>query len=276
MLVVKKIKNRGKRMLSYVYGENVDKKAKPYKPLTKSYKKRSGRMKSGRMSVRNRGGGAKKKLRIIDFKQKEGSYKILSVQKDPTRSAFIALVGDKEDKKYYFLATENMKKDMQIKVGEKVEIKEGNRTRINRIPTGTLICNIELYPGSGGIMARSAGAFAKIMGCEGGFAQLKIPSGEIRLVKETGYATIGQISNIQNNAIRIGKAGRNRLMGKKPHVRGKVMNPADHPHGGGEGNQPIGLKYPKTPWGKHALGVKTRKKKKASDKYILQRRKAKK
>jgi large subunit ribosomal protein L2 len=272
MLIVKKIKNRGKRLMTYVRGENVDRKAKPYKPLTTILKKNSGRMRSGKISIRHRGGGSRRRYRIIDFKVKEGNYKVERLEKDPNRSGFIALVSDEAGKNYYLLANNNLKVKKKIAVGKKVEVKEGNRTQLKKIPAGTLVCNVELYPNAGGKLARSAGSFIKLMGSEEGFSQLKMPSGEVRLVKDTCFATIGQMSNPENSAVKIGKAGRVRHKGRRPQVRGKVMNPADHPHGGGEGNQPIGLKYPKTKWGKHALGVKTRKKKKLSNKYIIKRR----
>lgn len=259
-------------MVSYVHGKNVDRAAKPHKSLTRTLKKRSGRMKTGKLSIRRRGGGVRRRYRMVDFSQKSGEYKVERLERDPNRSSFIALISDKKARKYYVLANEKMKAGDVISVGEKTEIKTGNRMLLSKILVGSLVSNVELYPGSGGKLARSGGVCATLMAREGGMVQLKMPSGEVRLVSDKCYATIGQISNPESNMVRIGKAGRMRLMGKRPEVRGKAMNPVDHPHGGGEGNQPIGLKHPKTPWGKPALGVKTRKSNKASNKYILKRR----
>lgn len=276
MLVIKKIKNRGKRVMSYVRGEGVDRKTKSHKPLTSILKKNSGRMKTGKISVRHRGGGNRRRYRHISFNQAVGEVEVERLEKDPNRTGFIALVKDKDNNKYYYLASNKTRKGDKIKTAQKVEIKEGNRTMLKSIPAGTIICNVELYPNDGGKIARSAGSFVKLMGIENKMGQLKMPSGEIRQVKEICYATIGQMSNPENSAQRIGKAGRVRHMGRRPQVRGSVMNPIDHPHGGGEGNQSIGLKYPKTKWGKHAFGVRTRKKKKKSNKYIIKRRSKKK
>ena len=276
MLVVKKIKNRGKRTMSFVRGEHVDRKAKPHKPLTKILKKKSGRMRTGKISVRHRGGGARRRYRLIDFGKVNGSFQVERIERDPNRSCFIALALDEKKKYHYLLATVGMKPGDKIEVSTKAEVKDGNRTQLKRMLAGTMVSNIELYPGSGGQIARSGGSYATLMGCENGMAQLKMPSGEVRLVADICFATIGQLSNPENSAVRIGKAGRVRHMGRRPQVRGKVMNPVDHPHGGGEGNQPIGLPHPKTPWGKPALGVKTRRKNLRSDKFILRRRSKKK
>lgn len=258
--------------MSYVRGEHVDRKARPVKALTRILAKCTGRMKSGKISIRHRGGGVRRKYRMIDFKGGNGEFTIVRLERDPNRKAFIALVKDKNGVQSYVLATTSMKPGDIIMGGPAVEIKEGNRTALNRIPTGTMVANVEMIPGAGGKIARGAGVGVIIMGIENGMAQLKMPSGEVRIVPDACHATIGQMSNPENSAVRIGKAGRVRHMGRRPQVRGKVMNPVDHPHGGGEGNQPIGLKHPKTKWGKPALGVRTRKKKKKSSKYILRRR----
>ncbi|MBD3300274.1 MAG: 50S ribosomal protein L2 [Candidatus Moranbacteria bacterium] len=272
MLRIKKIKNRGKRTMSYVRDENVDRKAKPCKALTSVLKKRSGRMRTGKISVRHRGGGTRRRYRQIDFRQAADKVTVERVEKDPNRSCFIALVKDKNNQKYYYLACNKLKKGDVIYTREKAENNKGNRSKLKNIQAGSIICNVELYPDNGGKIARSAGSSVKLMGIENGMAQLKMPSGEIRLVKDECYATIGQMSNPENSAVRIGKAGRTRNMGKRPQVRGKTMNAKDHPHGGGEGLQSIGMPYPKTKWGKHALGVRTRPKKKASNKHIIRRR----
>ncbi|MBD3238146.1 MAG: 50S ribosomal protein L2 [Candidatus Moranbacteria bacterium] len=272
MLVVKKIKNRGKRVLSYVREKQVDYRTRPWKSLTNKGKKRSGRMKSGAISVRRRGGGRKRRYRILNLKALQGEFQVERLEKDPNRSAFIALIKSQDQQYSYILATNGLKPGQKIIFGDNAPIQEGNRTMLKRIPAGSIISTIQLNPDSPAQLARSAGSFAKLMGCEKGFAQVKLPSGEIRLIKQTCYASIGQVSNLEYNAQRIGKAGRRRNMGFRPQVRGKVMNPADHPHGGGEGNQPIGLPHPKTPWGKPALGVRTRRKKTKSNKYILKRR----
>ena len=263
----------GRRKMSIVKAENLTDK-KPEKSLVKALNKKVGRS-HGTISVRYRGGGAKKKYRMIDFKmQKTGiESRIEAVEKDPNRSALIALLVDADGEKRYILATQNMKVGDKIVVEEKAPMNEGNRMMLKNVPIGTAVCNIEMVAGKGAQIVRSAGSSALLQAIDNGMAQLKLPSTEIRLVREDCYATIGQVSNFEHNIYRIGKAGRKRHMGRRPTVRGSAMNPVDHPHGGGEGAQPIGLKYPKTPWGKPALGVKTRKKKSASDKYIVRRRK---
>jgi len=272
MLKVKKIKNRGKRVMSYVWGDKIDRSAKPYKPLTRILKKRSGRMRSGKISIRRRGGGTRRRYRLVDFKRRSGEFKVESIEKDPNRSGFITLVTDEKERKYYLPATVDMSVGDTFQVGEEVKIAKNNRTCLSRILTGSMVSNIELYPGSRGQLARAGGTYAVVMGRESGLSQLKMPSGEIRQVDEKCYATIGQTSNLENNMIRIGKAGRVRLMGRRPKVRGKAMNAVDHPHGGGEGNVSIGMKHPKTLWGKPALGVRTRNKKRKSSRYIVKRR----
>jgi large subunit ribosomal protein L2 len=263
----------GRRKMSIVKAENLTDK-KPEKSLVKALNKKVGRS-HGTISMRYRGGGAKKKYRMIDFKMRKTGIesRIEAIEKDPNRSALIALLVDADGEKRYILATQNMKAGDKIIVDEKVPMNEGNRMMLKNIPIGTAVCNIEMVAGKGAQIVRSAGASALLQAIDNGMAQLKLPSTEIRLVREDCYATIGQISNFEHNIYRIGKAGRKRHMGRRPTVRGSAMNPVDHPHGGGEGTQPIGLKYPKTPWGKPALGVKTRKKKSASDKYIVRRRK---
>jgi large subunit ribosomal protein L2 len=272
MLKVKKIKNRGKRVVSYIWGANVDRSSRPYKPLTRIWKKKSGRMRSGKISVRHRGGGSRRRYRLIEFKRNKGDFKVERIEKDPNRSNFIALVSDKKGSKFYMPAIIGMKVGDTFQIGDKVSIKKGNRTCLSRILAGSFVSNVELFPGSKGQLARAAGTYAVVMGQENGMSQLKMPSGEIRQVNEKCYATIGQSSNPENNMVRIGKAGRTRLLGIRPKVRGKAMNPVDHPHGGGEGNESIGMKHPKNVWGKIALGVKTRKKKKKSNRYIIRRR----
>ncbi|HHX58638.1 MAG TPA: 50S ribosomal protein L2 [Candidatus Moranbacteria bacterium] len=245
----------------------------PERTLLVSLSKKAGRSK-GKISVRNRGGGAKRNYRLIDFKfnKKDVPGKVVSIEKDPNRSALIALIHYPDGEKRYILATENMKRGEEVLVSEKAPIKEGNRLALKNIPIGTMVCAVEMIPGKGVQMARSAGAGVVLQALDAKMATLKMPSGEIRMVSEKCYATIGQISNFEHSTYRIGKAGRSRHLGRRPHVRGSAMNPVDHPHGGGEGRQPIGLKYPKTPWGKPALGVKTRKKKRHSSRLIVKRR----
>jgi len=263
----------GRRKMSIVKPENLTDK-KPEKSLVKAINKKVGRS-HGTISMRYRGGGAKKKYRVIDFKMRKTGIesRVEAIEKDPNRSALIALVVDADGEKRYILATQNMKVGNRIIVDKKTPMDEGNRMMLKNIPVGTTVCNVEMVPGKGAQIVRSAGASALLQAVDNGMAQLKMPSTEIRLVSENCYATIGQVSNFEHNIYRIGKAGRKRHMGRRPTVRGSAMNPVDHPHGGGEGTQPIGLKYPKTPWGKPALGVKTRKKKSQSNKYIVRRRK---
>ncbi len=237
--------------------------------------KQAGRNNSGKITVRHQGGGFRRVLRITDFSRidkKDIPAKVQTLEYDPTRSAFISLVAYKDGTKRYVLAPEGLKVGDTVIYSESAEIKPGNRLPISRIPVGTLIHDIELIPGQGGRISRSAGSYATLQNIEAGYALLKMPSGEIRKIKETALASIGQVANSDWMNVRIGKAGRKRLMGWRPSVRGKVMNPVDHPHGGGEGHNPIGLKYPKTPWGRHALGVKTRTKKKYSNRMIVKRR----
>ncbi len=264
--------NAGRRNMSIVKSDILTKK-KPEKSLLAPIKSKAGRS-HGKISVRHQGGGHKRRYRIIDFKQDKFGIpaKIEAIERDPNRSAFIALINFFDGEKRYVLATEKMRAGQEIFFGPEAPIKEGNRTLIKNIPVGTTISSVEFFPGKGAQVARSAGSSASLAAVEGKNAQIKMSSGEIRLVSSDCYATIGQVSNFEHNAIRIGKAGRKRHMGVRPTVRGTVMNPVDHPHGGGEGRQGIGLKHPKTPWGKPALGKKTRKKHKYSDKFIVKRR----
>jgi len=274
---VRKIKNQGKRTMSFV-ASGFDKKKKPEKALTFGKKNISGRMSTGKISIRHRGGGHKRKLRLIDFacKKLDVPAKVIAVEKDPNRSGFIALLSFKDGDKRYVLAWQGLKMDREVIFSEKAELRRGNRTILKRVPVGTEVFNIEMFPGKGGQIVRSAGSAAIVMANENGYTQLQMPSTEVRIVPDACMATIGRVSNVEHNTITIGKAGRVRWMGRRPQVRGKVMNPVDHPHGGGEGNQPIGLPQQRTKWGKPAKGVKTRKKTKPSNKYIVRRRKKKK
>ncbi|HPN54345.1 MAG TPA: 50S ribosomal protein L2 [Candidatus Moranbacteria bacterium] len=269
---VYKKNNAGRRNMSIVKPDDLTDK-KPEKSLLAPLKNKAGRS-NGKISVRHQGGGHKRRYRLVDFKQQKFDIpgKIVAIEKDPNRSALIALVQYKDGDKKYILASEGMKAGVEIMASPKAPIKEGNRTLLKNIPYGTIICNVELFPGKGGQIIRSAGSGAALMAIDNKMAQLKMSSGEIRLASEECYATIGRVSNFEHSAERIGKAGRNRWKNKRPAVRGTVMNPIDHPHGGGEGCQGIGLKYPKTPWGKPALGKKTRKKKRYSNKFIVKRR----
>ncbi len=246
---------------------------KPQKSLLAKKKRKFGRS-HGKISVRHIGGGNKKRLRLIDFNQDKKGIpgKIVSIEKDPFRSALIALVVYKDGEKRYVLASQGMKVGEEIIADDKTSVKPGNRMRMENIPVGTVISNIEIIPGRGGQVVRSAGSGAVLMGIDKDMVQVKMASGEIRLFDKRCWATVGQVSNFEHNSCVIGKAGRKRWMGVRPTVRGTAMNPVDHPHGGGEGRQPLGMS-PKTPWGKPALGKKTRKKFKYSDKFIVKRRK---
>ena len=251
-------------------------KKEPEKSLLVSLKKKAGRSNTGRITVRHRGGGAKKLYRIIDWGEEKLDIpgKVIAIEYDPYRTAFIALVEYEDGTKRYRLAPAELKVGDEVICSEKTEIKIGNRMKLKNIPVGTMVYNIELEPGRGGKLVRAAGASAKILAHEGKYTNLKMPSGEIRKILQECYATIGMVSHPEWRYEKIGKAGRVRRMGRRPTVRGSAMNPVDHPHGGGEGRAGIGLKHPKTPWGKPALGVKTRKKK-WTDKLIIQRRKKK-
>lgn len=248
---------------------------KPEKKLTRVLKRAFGRDNSGQISVRHKGGGAKRKYRqITDLCQQiEQTATVKSLEYDPNRSAFICLIIFNDKTKAYILAWENAKVGDKVLAGETIEIQSGNRTRLKAIPTGVAIFDIEIHPGQGGKLIKSAGAQAMITSKDSPWVTIKMPSGEIRKINENCFASIGQVSNASNSFVRIGKAGRNRWKGIRPTVRGKAMAPNAHPHGGGEGVNSIGLKYPKTPWGKIAIGGKTRKKHKYSDKFIVKGRK---
>ena len=249
----------------------------PEKSLLEPIKKNAGRNSYGRITVRHIGGGERRKYRIIDFKRNKDNMPatVLTIEYDPNRSANIALVQYEDGEKRYILAPLGLKVGTKVESGEGVDIKTGNALKIKDIPLGTLIHNIELVPGKGGQLVRSAGNAAQLMAKEDKFAQVRLPSGEVRMIRMDCKATIGQVGNIDHENISIGKAGRKRHMGIRPTVRGVVMNPNDHPHGGGEGKSPIGRPSPVTPWGKPALGLKTRSKKKQSNKYIVKSRKDK-
>ncbi len=262
----------GRRKMSALVNEEIT-TSTPEKSLLATKSKKAGRNNSGKITVRHQGGGAKRKYRIIDFKRDKRDVvgKVATIEYDPNRSANIALVNYVDGEKRYIIAPKGIEVGMEIVAGESVDIKVGNALPIANIPVGTVIHNIELRPGKGAELVRSAGASAQILGREGNYVMVRLSSGEQRKVLGTCYATIGEVGNEDYSLVKIGKAGRTRHMGIRPTVRGSVMNPNDHPHGGGEGRAPVGRKSPMTPWGKPALGVKTRKKK-ASDKLIVRRR----
>ena len=247
---------------------------RPLKSLTEGRHRISGRNNKGRMTIRHRGGGHKRIYRIIDFKRDKRDIpaKVVALEYDPNRSATIALLAYADGEKRYILAPDGLEVGSSVIAGEGADILVGNSLPLKSIPLGTMIHNIELHPGKGGQLVRSAGNSAQLMAKEGSYAQVRLPSGEVRMVLLKNKATIGQVGNIDQENVNIGKAGRKRHMGFRPTVRGSVMNPVDHPHGGGEGKSPIGRPGPLTPWGKPALGYKTRKTKNASDKYIVRRR----
>jgi len=273
---VYKRNNAGRRNMSIVKSEQISSSVSE-KSLLRPLPQKAGRG-GGKISVRHQSGGHKRMYRLIDFRQDKYGVpgKIAQIERDPNRSALIALVHYNDGEKRYILATAGMRVGQEIVSGPDAPVSEGNRKCLADIPPGTVISGIEIRPGRGAQMVRSAGMSATIMAYEGDMAQVRFASGEVRLISGRCYATIGQISNFEHSAERIGKAGRSRHRGRRPAVRGTAMNPVDHPHGGGEGTQPIGLKAPKTPWGKLALGKKTRKRKKASGKYILKSRSSKK
>lgn len=249
----------------------------PERSLLAPLNKNSGRNSYGRITVRHRGGGNRKKYRIIDFKRDKFDMgaQVLSIEYDPNRSAHIALLQYEDGEKRYILAPAGLKAGDTVEAGANADIKPSNALPLANIPTGTFIHNVELYPGRGGQLARAAGNAAQLMAKEGAYALLRLPSGELRNVSVNCMATIGQVGNVDHENVKIGKAGRKRHMGWRPTVRGSVMNPNDHPHGGGEGKSPIGRPGPVTPWGKPALGYKTRAKKNRSDKMIVKRRNGK-
>ncbi|MDO4199195.1 MAG: 50S ribosomal protein L2 [Clostridia bacterium] len=252
-------------------------KVAPEKSLLLPMNKHAGRNSYGRITVRHRGGGNRRKYRIIDFKRQKFGVpgKVLTLEYDPNRSSHIALVEYADGEKRYIIAPQGLTVGQEIIAGESADIKTGNALPLVNIPVGTFVHNIELYPGKGAQLARAAGIMAQLMAKEGKYALLRLPSGELRNVPVECMATIGQVGNIDHENVKIGKAGRKRNMGWRPQVRGSVMNPCDHPHGGGEGKSPVGRPGPTTPWGKPALGYKTRSKKKASNKYIVKRRNSK-
>ena len=257
--------------------DGVDKHAKPERSLVEVKKKHAGRNSYGRITVRHQGGGNRQKYRIIDFKRNKRDLEgtVLRLEYDPNRSSFIALIEYTDGERRYILAPVGLKAGDVIFAGETADIKPGNALPLQNIPTGTMIHNIEMYPGKGGQLVRSAGNAAQLMAKEGNMATVRMPSGEMRKIRINCYATVGQVGNTDHANVSLGKAGRVRHMGIRPTVRGSVMNPCDHPHGGGEGRSPIGRPGPVTPWGKPTLGYKTRKKKNPTDKYIVKRRNAK-
>ena len=265
----------GRRGMSGATFEEIT-KDKPEKSLLSPLKKRSGRNNQGRITVRHRGGGAKRKLRMVDFKRDKTGVpgRVSAIEYDPNRSARIALIYYADGDKRYIIAPVGLNIDDTVMAGPDAEVRPGNALPLNVIPSGTLIHNLELEKGKGGQMVRSAGSSAQLMVKEGEYALIRMPSGEMRRIRGDCMATVGQVGNVDHQSIELGKAGRKRLMGWRPTVRGSAMSPRYHPHGGGEGRSPIGLPGPKTPWGKPALGYRTRKPK-ASDKLIVKRRKGK-
>ena len=264
----------GTRNMSKLVNEEIT-STTPEKSLLVSLKKNGGRNNQGRITLRHRGGGAKRKYRLIDFKRnKDGVVgTVASIEYDPNRTANIALIKYADGEKRYIIAPKGLKVGDKVESGAKTDIKIGNSLELGNIPEGTLVHNIELKAGKGGQIVRSAGSSAQILGSEGRYTLIRLTSGEVRKVLSTCRATIGEVGNADHELVNLGKAGRKRHMGIKPHVRGSVMNPNDHPHGGGEGRTPVGRKGPVTPWGKPALGYKTRSNKKQSDKLIVRRRK---
>lgn len=258
-------------MTGYTFDEIT--KSTPERSLLVPLRKSGGRNAHGRITVRHRGGGHRRFIRIVDFKRDKRDIpaKVAAIEYDPNRTARLALLHYADGEKRYIVAPIDLKVGDSVMAGARAEIRSGNSLPISNIPVGTLIHNVEIKDGRGGQLVRSAGGAAQLLAKEGDFAQVRLPSGEVRLVRQTCYATIGQVGNLDHGNIKLGKAGRKRHMGIRPTVRGSAMTPRDHPHGGGEGRQPIGLPGPKSPWGKPTLGYKTRRNKK-SDKYIVRRR----
>ena len=251
-------------------------KFSPEKSLIVKKKKHAGRNSYGKITVRHHGGGNKQKYRLIDFKRNvDESAKVIGIEYDPNRTSYIALLENEAGKKSYIIAPVGLTDGDVVTAGANADIKPGNVLPISQIPVGTIIHNIELYPGKGAQLVRSAGAFAQLMAKENGTAQVRLPSGEVRIVRLDCKATIGQVGNLEHETVKLGKAGKTRHLGIRPTVRGSVMNPCDHPHGGGEGKSPVGRPGPVTPWGKPALGYKTRNKKARTNKFIIKRRNAK-
>src|SRR3989338_5682084 len=266
----------GRRLMTSLVYRGVSRKPVGPKHLRFSKAKSGGRNQHGKITVRHIGGGHKKTIRDLDSRREKFNIpaRVAAIEYDPNRSAFLALLNYADGEKRYILAPNEVKVgDTFVSSAEKVEVRPGNRTKLRFLPAGTFVHDIEFFPGGGGQIVRGGGNYATIMAAEGEYATLRLPSGETRRFLMDCMGTIGQLSNIDHFNVRVGKAGRKRYMGIRPSVRGKAMNPVDHPHGGGEGRNPIGMKYPKTPWGKHALGVKTRGKHKASNKFIIHRRK---
>ena len=268
--------SNGRRGMSVIDYSELS-KVKPEKSLLDTKKKKAGRNSYGRITVRHHGGGNRQKYRIIDFKRNKEDMKatVLTLEYDPNRSAHIALVQYEDGEKRYIIAPQDVKVGDVLESGASADIRPGNALPLSAIPQGAFIHNVELYPGKGAQLARSAGVMAQLMGKEGSLALIRLPSGEMRYVPVNCMATIGQVGNVDHANEKIGKAGRKRHMGWRPTVRGSVMNPNDHPHGGGEGKSPIGRPGPVTPWGKPTLGYKTRKQHHRSDKFIVRRRNAK-
>ncbi len=273
-MAVRKVKpiTNAQRGLSIDDFSDITKK-NPEKSLLTTLQKKSGRNNQGKITTRHKGGGVKRKYRVIDFKMLTGEYTVTAIEYDPNRSARIALLTAANGKKIYILAPEGLKPGKKIKFGDEAVTATGHRRKLADLPVGTNIYNIELRPGQGGKLVRSAGSAAQLLAKEGELVHIKLPSGEIRKIARGCMASVGTVSNPEYQNIRVGKAGRVRKMGIRPTVRGSAMNPVDHPHGGGEGHQSIGLKHPKTPWGAPALGAKTRKNKKFSNKLIVRGRK---
>ena len=266
----------GRRNMSTLANDRIT-KSTPEKSLLEPKKKHGGRGNTGRITTRHQGGGAKQKYRIIDFKRNKDGIEgiVASIEYDPNRNANIALINYLDGEKRYIICPQQLNVGQKIISGPAADIKVGNAMELKNIPEGTFVHNVELVPGKGGQMARAAGCSAQILGFDGPYATLRLSSGEVRKVRNNCRATIGIVGNEDYNLVSLGKAGRTRWMGIRPTVRGSAMNPVDHPHGGGEGRTPIGRKSPMTPWGKKAMGVKTRKHKKASDALIMTRRKSK-
>lgn len=268
----------GRRQMTLADFSGLTKK-RPEKSLVAGKQRISGRNNLGRVTVRHRGGGHKRLLRFVDFRQSDKNNvpgTIQSIEYDPNRTAYIALVYYADGDKRYILAPEGLKAGDSVVCAERTKVKPGNRMRLEHVPVGYKIYNVEMQMGKGGQVVRSAGSSATLVGFDAPYALVELPSGEMRKIRQECYASIGVVSNIDHHLISIGKAGRMRWMGRRPQVLGKSMNAVDHPHGGGEGHSPIGLKYPKTPWGKHAMGVKTRRKHRANNHLIVRRRTSKK
>jgi large subunit ribosomal protein L2 len=264
----------GRRIHSVTDYSVLRKHVKTPRALVRSLSKTAGRNNQGKITIRHQGGGHRQKVRMVDFMREKMNVPatVQTLEYSPTHSAFISLVAYRDGEKRYILAPDGLKVGGTVMTAVRADIKPGNRMMLKNIPLGSNVHNIEILAGRGGKIARAAGTYAIIQASEGDYVLLKMPSGEIRKVPGNCYATVGQVSNQDWMYVRLGKAGRVRHMGRRPQVRGKAMNPVDHPHGGGEGHNPIGLKYPKTPWGKHALGVRTRNPKKASSKFIVKSR----